>query len=259
AATRPGAALDAALRFAGSLRRTLSPPPAQPSPLLTGRRGVAWRFGVLECPMDQLKAAGKAGGGSVNDAYVAALLGGLRRYHDSLGTPVDELPMAMPVSLRKADDPMGGNRFAGALFAAPVGIADPVERIATIRGAVLSVKAEPALDTFAVVAPLLNRLPALVGVTAFGQLGGAADLSASNLPGVPYPVYMAGARVERVFPFGPLPGVAIMSGMMSHSGTCCFGINADADAVPDHDLLMGCLREGLDEVLALAAPPTEVR
>ncbi|MGH3716259.1 MAG: WS/DGAT domain-containing protein, partial [Micromonosporaceae bacterium] len=244
--------LDSALRFAGSLRRTLSPPPVAPSPLLARRRGVAWRFGVLECELAGLKAAGKAGGGSVNDAYVAALLGGLRRYHEALGTPVDELPMAMPVSLRKNDDPMGGNKFAGALFAAPVGVADPAERIAVIRGTVLSVKTEPALDTFAVVAPLFNRLPSVVGMTAFAQLGSAADLSASNMPGVPYPVYMAGAQVERVFPFGPLPGVAIMSAMISHAGTCCFGINVDGDAVPDPDLLITCLREGLDEVLALA-------
>lgn len=31
--------------------------------------------------------------------------------------------MAMPVSLRRGDDPMGGNKFAGALLAGPVGSA----------------------------------------------------------------------------------------------------------------------------------------
>jgi diacylglycerol O-acyltransferase len=40
---------------------------------------------VLECPLAELKSAGKVGGGSVNDAFVAALLGGLRIYHERHG------------------------------------------------------------------------------------------------------------------------------------------------------------------------------
>ncbi|RZS43432.1 WS/DGAT/MGAT family acyltransferase [Herbihabitans rhizosphaerae] len=252
AVTRPGDVLSEVVRFGASLRRTLSPPPAPPSPLLRERSGTAWRFGVLECGLDSLKAAAKVAGGSLNDAYVAALLGGLRLYHERLDAPVDELPMAMPVSLRKADDPMGGNKFAGAFFAAPVGIADPAERIATIRGTVLSLRIEPALDTFSMVAPVLNRIPSAIGGLVYERVGGVADLSASNVPGVPYPVYMAGAKVERMFPFGPLPGVAVMAAMVSHAGTCCIGINCDGDAVADPAMLIDCLRDGLNEVLSLA-------
>lgn len=249
AAADPGAAVSAALRYAASLRRVLMPGPARPSPLLRGRTGLVWRFGVLECPLAQLKAAGKAAGGSVNDAFVAALLGGLRRYHERHGVEIETLPMAMPVSLRKADDPMGGNKFAGALFAAPVGVKDPAERIAAIRGIVLSLRTEPALDALSLVAPLVNRLPSAVGALA-GRLGASADLSASNVPGVAHQTYIAGAKVERLFAFGPLPGVAVMVGMSSHIGTCCFGFTIDGHAVRDHDVLMQCFAEGLDEVLA---------
>ena len=101
-------------------------------------------------------------------------------------------------------------------------------------------------------APLLNRVPSPVGSAVFELVGSAADLSASNVPGVPYPVYMAGARVERVFPFGPLPGVAVMAAMVSHDGTCCFGLNIDGDAVTDIDMLMECMHEGLLEVTSVA-------
>ena len=79
---------------------------------------ASWHFAVLECPLADLKAAAKSAHGSLNDAYVAALLGGLRRYHERHGVHLDDLSMVMPVSLRKADDPMGGNKFAGAYFAA---------------------------------------------------------------------------------------------------------------------------------------------
>jgi diacylglycerol O-acyltransferase / wax synthase len=249
---RPGDAVGEALRYVASLRRVVSPPPATPSPLLRARTGRVWRYGVLECPLPQLKSAGKAAGGSVNDAFVAALLGGLRIYHERHGVELDRLPMAMPVSLRKADDPMGGNKWAGALFAAPIGIADPEERIAAIRGTVLTLRTEPALDTFSLAAPLVNRLPSMIGAV-LARLGAAADLSASNVPGLPYQTYLAGAKVERVYPFGPLPGVAVMAAMVSHAGTCCLGLNIDGAAVDDVDVLMECFGAGLDETLAVGS------
>ena len=247
---RPGAAADEALRLAASARRTIAPPPVAGSPLLRMRTGKSWRFGVFECELKDLKAAAKAASGSLNDAYVAVLLGGLRHYHEMFGYELDEIPMAMPLSLRKADDPMGGNKFAGAMFAAPIGVVDPAERIAIIRGTVLSLRVEPALGSMEFAAPVVNRLPSALGAAAM-RLGSAADISASNVPGIPYPVYMAGARIERAYPFGPLPGVAIMAAMVSHAGTCCFGLNCDGTAVPDVALLVQCMKEGLDEVLAL--------
>lgn len=245
-------AIGEAVRYGSSLRRTLSPPPATPSPLLSDRRGSRWRFQVMECELADLKAVAKLSRGSLNDAYVAALLGGLRRYHERHGVDIENLSMVMPVSMRKADDPMGGNKFAGAYFAAPIGVADPVERIAVLRGIVLTLRVEPALDALSLVAPLLNRVPARVGQIAFNLVGSAAELSASNMPGVPYPVYMAGARVERVYPFGPLPGVAVMAGLISHDGTCCIGLNIDGDAIRDVDVFMECMREGLLEVTSVA-------
>lgn len=246
----PFGAAASGVRFAASARRMLPPPPAPGSPLLAQRYGKVWRFGVLECQLSGLKAAAKAAGGSVNDAYIAALLGGMRRYHERYDVSLLEMPMAMPMSIRKADDPMGGNRFAGALFAAPIGITDPAKRIAAIREIVISLRAEPALGSLEVIMPLLNRFPSGIGAMAL-RVGAAADFSASNVPGIPHPVYLAGAQVERSYPFGPLPGVALMAAMVSHAGTCCLGLNMDGTAVADPGLLVHCIQEGLDEVLAL--------
>ncbi|WP_395726044.1 wax ester/triacylglycerol synthase domain-containing protein [Nakamurella sp.] len=242
---------DDAVRFTASLRRMMPPPPAPASPLLKGRKGRNWRFGVLECEFKRLRAAAKAASGSVNDAYIAALLGGLRRYHERHGSPIDALPMAMPVSLRRGDDPMGGNKFAGALLAGPIGVSDPVERIAVIRGTVLTLRTEPALDSFGLLAPWVNMLPSGVGAAAW-RLGATADMSASNVPGLPYRSFLAGAQVDRIFAFGPLPGVAIMVAMTTHAGACCIGFNIDGDAVEDVSVLMDCFADGLDEVLAIA-------
>ncbi len=250
-ALRPWAGVKAAAHFAGSLERVLAPPPTDPSPLLR-ERSLSWRFDSLEVPLDDLKRAGKAAGGSLNDAYIAALLGGLRRYHDELGSPVDSVPMAMPISLRSGDHPMGGNRFAGVRFAAPVGTDDPVERIQTIHEFVLDVRDEPAIDALGFAAPLLNRLPTAVVATWYAGQTANLDLQASNVAGLPWEAYIAGAKIERMLPFGPVPGCALMVTLLSYAGTCCIGVNMDAAAVTEPDLLMSCLQGGLDEVLALA-------
>lgn len=253
-ATRPGEIAGGAARFGRSLARVLAPPPAKPSPLLRGR-SLSWRFGTLEIGLEELKRAAKAADGSLNDAFIAALLGGFRLYHERQGAEVGRLPMAMPISLRKGDHPMGGNRFAGARFAAPADEPDPAERIRQVHDFVLTARAEPALDVLAMAAPAFNRLPTAVVSRWYVAQTTELDLQASNVAGIPYAVYMAGARIERVFPFGPLPGCAVMAVLASHDGTCCIGFNCDAAAVTDAALFFECQQEGLDEVLALAQPP----
>jgi hypothetical protein len=57
---------------------------------------------------------------------------------------------------------------------------------------------------------------------------------------------------------GAAAGDPVMAAMVSHVGTCCVGINYDGHAITDHELLMDCMADGLDEVLALA-PGVEER
>jgi diacylglycerol O-acyltransferase / wax synthase len=251
AVIRPRRALGEGVRMGRSLSRVLAPPPVEPSPLLSNR-SLSWRFGTLEVGLDELKRAARATDGSVNDAYIAALLGGFRRYHERQGVEIEELAMAMPISLRRGDHPMGGNRFAGARFAAPAGEPDPAERVRLVHDFVLTARAEPALDFLSTAAPVINRLPTAVVARWYHAQTTKLDLQASNVAGIPYPVYMAGARIERLFPFGPLPGCAVMATLVSHNGTCCIGFNCDAAAVTDPELFFECQQEGLDEVLALA-------
>ena len=251
AVARPLDGLGGATRFARSLQRVLTPPPAAPSPLLA-RRSRSWRFDALDVSLPKLKAAGKAAGGSLNDAYVAALLGGFRRYHEHFDTPIDELAMAMPISLRRGDHPMGGNRFAGARFAAPAGEPDPAERIRLVHEFVLTARDEPALDVFGLLAPGLNRLPMPLVARWYAAQTTKLDLQASNVAGLPYQAYIAGARIERMLPFGPLPGCAVMATLLSYAGTCSIGLNLDPAAVTEPDVFVDCLEAGIREVLALA-------
>jgi WS/DGAT/MGAT family acyltransferase len=248
---RPEPTISSGIHFARSLARVTGSPPAAPSPLMR-ERSLARRFGTIDVPLASLRAAGKAAGGSLNDAYLAALTGGLRRYHEEHGLKPAELPIAFPVSLRRDEHPMGGNRFAGARIAGPIGVRDPAERIDTIRERVLNAREEPALDFMGILAPVLARVPLRVLTALSERVTRTVDLQASNIAGLARPAYIAGARITHMYPFGPVPGSAVMVTLVSHDGTCCVGVNADARAIPDTTQFVDCLRSGFDEVLALA-------
>ncbi len=254
--TRPW---DAASRAAGqalSAVRLVGQGAAAPSgSALLARRGGGWLFEVIEVPLADLKAGAKAAGGSLNDGLLAAVIGGFRRYHEQQGAPVDRLTVGFPISLRAQDDPQGGNRFTGARFAAPMAETDPAARIAAVRQFVLGARAASATtaDTVpAALAPVIGWLPAPVVSTISGRLTSTNDVQVSSIPGVPFPVYIAGSRITHMYPFGPLPGCAAMITLISHNGDCCIGINTDTLAVTDPGRLTDDIRAGLDEVVELA-------
>ncbi|OBG28397.1 wax ester/triacylglycerol synthase family O-acyltransferase [Mycobacterium sp. 852002-51057_SCH5723018] len=226
---------------------------AEPSPLLR-RRSLATRTDAIDIPLSDLHRAAKAGGGSINDAYLAGLSGALRRYHVALGMPISTLPMAVPVNLRAEADTAGGNRFTGVNLAAPLGTADPVARMKKIRAQMTQRRDEPAMNIVGSMAPLLSVLPTpvLEGIT--GSVIGS-DVQASNVPVYPGDTYIAGAKVLRQYGIGPLPGVAMMVVLISRGGWCTITVRYDRASVRNEPLFAQCLLEGFDEILALAGDP----
>jgi len=239
-----------AAKYARSAARVIAPQSAPLPESFKGGPRTAWRFGVLECELTDLKKAGAAAGGKVNDAFVSAVLGGLREYYKSQGIDMPDIPISMPVSVRK-DDQMGGNQFTGAFFTAPAGTDDPAERIRQMRDRSQTVRNEPALDVMGSITPILNYAPSAVVTTALQQLTTSALITTSSWPGLTEPAYACGARFDKMFVFGPLPGTSMCAAMNSHVGTCCIGINVDGAAFPNIDSLWAAMQQGLDQVLAL--------
>jgi WS/DGAT/MGAT family acyltransferase len=240
-----------AIRYAESLGRMLGPPPAQGSILLE-QRSLNRRYGILEVPLKDLRAAGKACGGTVNAAFVAALVGGMRRYHEHHGIDLGELTLALPISLRKEGDPPGSNRFAGARILAPLGELDPRRRMRIIGERTAVARAEPAIGFMDALSPVMSRLPAPLVAAMTERVTRSIDLQASNIRGLDRTAYIAGARVKRTYAFGAAPGPAVMVTLMSYDGTCCVAVNVNAAAIPDHELFVQCAQAGLEEVIALA-------
>lgn len=253
----PSSAGDAA-RYLASLRRVLAPPDCEPSPILR-RRSLSSRFMALEFPFADLRAAGKTAGCTVNDAFVAAQLGAFRRYHEALGSPIRSMPISMPISVRRATDQQGGNRFAGASFAAPVGMADPAGRMRAFSAMVRKARDEVAVDGIGMISPALARFPGPVMAALAGPMTKGNDLQTSSVPFLRHDVFMAGARIVSSYGFGPLPGCAVMGAMVTHGDLCCVGLHVDPAAVTDIDAFSRCLEEGFAEVLSLhpgAAAPS---
>jgi hypothetical protein len=110
---------------------------------------------------------------------------------------------------------------------------------------------EWATDGLAFFAPALARLPMPLISRLAGGLTKTNDLQASNVPGFREDVYIAGARIERLYGFGPLPGCAAMITLVTHGDTCCIAANVDPEAITDLDRFGRCLEKGFAEVLAL--------
>jgi hypothetical protein len=212
-----------------------------------------WHFDVCERRLDDLKLAGAAAKGSINDVFLAALAGGLHRYHSVHGQKVEALRLTLPVSLRKAGDPPGGNKFVPVRFALPVSEPDPVVRIQQVRDVSRQWRSELALPLTEAVAGVLNILPPRVTTAVMGSLLKDVDFVATNVSGMPSRCYIAGAEVTRQFAFAPLSGAAINAALLSHVDTACIGLNTDRKAVADPDVLMACISEGLDEVIAVGS------
>ena len=99
-------------------------------------------------------------------------------------------------------------------------------------------------------AGFLNLLPPGV----IGAMLKHVDFLASNVPGVPVPIFLGGAPVSSYFAFGPTTGAALNVTLVTYRDTCCVGCNIDTAAVPDPEKLMACLRDGFDEVLSVGGP-----
>lgn len=239
--------LNSVAEMATSVYRTVRPVNATGSPLMTERTLIR-RLRVLEVPRPQLRDAAHRSGGALNDAFVAGVAGGLRRYHEKHGVGVGELHLTMPISLRASSDAPGGNRITLMRFDIPVDEADPVERIRQIHDRTERVRNEKSLPHTQLIAGFLNRMPRWY----IGSILRHVDFLASDVPGIPVPVSLGGAHVRVQYAFGPTIGSAVNVTLLTYVDTCALGIDVDSGAIPDVDVFTDCLRDGFDEVLALA-------
>jgi WS/DGAT/MGAT family acyltransferase len=241
-----------ALEVGTSLARLLQPATAPLSPCMVDR-SLSVRFDALTLDLPATKRAAKVVGGKLNDAFVAGVAIGLRRYHQRHGYEVDELRMTMPISIRSdRTASVAGNQFVPARFAVPIGIDDPVALMTVIRERIASQRREPALSFTEPIASLLSRLPTTATTAVFGAMLKGIDFVTTNVPGPPVPVYVGGSAVLAQYAFAPMTGAAANIALLSYQDDLNVGINTDPAAVTDPDTFVECLDEGFTEIVKLA-------
>jgi diacylglycerol O-acyltransferase len=231
-----------------SVARLLSPATAPLSPLMQ-HRGLSRRLAAFDVDLADALAAGHAAGGTLNDAFLAAVAGGMMHYHERHGVNADALRVTMPVNRRRVGDPSGNNRFTPVRFTVPLTSEGPDARMRRLGELARRWRREPALPVSDVIAGVLNRLPVVTTTAVFGSMLKGVDFVATNVPGLTDRVYLAGAEVLRHYAFAPPSGAAVSIALTSHGDVGCIGITADPDAIPDTDVFSECLQLGFAEVL----------
>ena len=253
AARSPVGAARSAAELVDDVHRLLAPAPAPTA--LTAGRGDQRRFHTLDVPLRALGDAGRRAGGTINDAFVAAVVDGLRRYHELHGVELDQLSVTMPVSSRQMGDDAGGNHFTPARFRLPAAAMHPIDRIRAVGRVAHHWQRSQALALTDSISAVLELLPPAAVTFVMGSMLAGIDVVVTNVPGPPAGCYLAGAEVLAEYAMAPTSGAAVNVALVSVGPTACIGVAVDVAAVPDDQVLMDCLVEGFRSIESLGSGP----
>ena len=251
-----------ALRTAGGLL-TLSGAlrPVRDSSLrgpLEGARRYTW----TTVSLDEIRAVRKAHGATVNDVALAVVTGGFRRLLLSRGEPpgAHVLRSLVPVSTRApGEESILDNRVTLMLPYLPVDVADPVERLTTVRLRIRRLREhhEPEAGQGITGAAGLGPFPSVSWGVRLGFRLPQQQISTvtTNVPGPRTPLYGLGREVLELLPYVPIADrVRIGVVMYSYRDTMTFGLTGDRATTPDLDVLAEGITESLAELVARSQP-----
>jgi len=186
---------------------------------------------ALTVKLDDIKSAAKKHGVTVNDVYVAGLVGGAVEYHAKRGIEVEAFNTSFIMSTR-TDDAMGGNSFTPVpvqVSGEPMSIKD---RVADVHTKISAAKLE-AIETGGLTAlsGVANLLPTSVVTQTVRSQAARIDFATSNLRGAGFPLYVGGAKVLHNFPMGPVAGTAANITTLSYDGALDIGLFIDPVAI----------------------------
>lgn len=234
---------------------------------LTPRRAVAF----ATAPLDDLKLIKSTYGTTVNDVFLAACAQSLRLYLLAHGETCDRpLLVSVPVSVHgQVADGRATNQVSNMFVRLPTDLADPVEQLRSVhletrdaKAAHGAIGADMIGDVTELTPPaifnLASRLYSSTGMAE--RLAPIHNLVISNVPGPPVPLYVAGARLEGVYPFGPLvEGAGLNITVLSNMGNMDIGVIGCPDIAPHLEEVADGIAVAIERLRVAAVatrPPT---
>lgn len=220
-------------------------------------------FTGLSLPLDETKRIGKLVGASINDMVLWLCSTALRGYlKESRELPEKTLVAGVPISLREQGDASMNNQVTGTVIDLGTQLSDPMKRLAAIMAGTAAMKKQ--IGAFSGVVPtdfpslgspwLLSGLASLYGRSRLADRLRFANVTISNVPGAPVPVYLAGAKMLDYYPVSiVVHGVALNITVQSYMGQLCFGLIACRRAVPDVADLAAHMQQAFEQMKKLAA------
>jgi diacylglycerol O-acyltransferase len=206
---------------------------------ITGHRSAAF----ADLDLDDVKKVKRATGATVNDVVLGLVGGALRRYlADRHELPSSSLVAMVPVSVHGRSKRTGSNKVSGMFTKLYTDVEDPLERIRAIAETNADVKEHHGAidaDTLQDWAQFAAPRTFAMAVRVYSRLRLAErhpvvhNLVVSNVPGPPVPVYFMGARIEALYPLGPVfHGAGLNITVMSNNGRMNVGLLGCRELVP---------------------------
>jgi WS/DGAT/MGAT family acyltransferase len=231
---------------------------AAPHTSLNEPIGAHRRLATMSVPLDELKRIYRALGGTLNDVVLAIAAGGFRELLEERreALPDKGLRAMVPMNIRAASERLKlGNKVSSLFVHLPVSEADPLRRYQLqvaeaeeLKAGRQGVGSKTLIDVAALAPPAIHSFLArsLFATRLF-------NVTITNVPGSPVPLYAFGSRLQAVWPLVPIAADhAVGIAVFSYAGDLYFCINADRDTVADLPVLRDGMKRALRELSELA-------
>ncbi|HEY5776685.1 MAG TPA: wax ester/triacylglycerol synthase family O-acyltransferase [Xanthomonadales bacterium] len=239
--------------------KKLEPPPrllSAPPSMFNQAVSSARTFWGRNFDFERIRAIRRAVPGvTINDVVLAICAGGLRRYLLKKGElPAKPLVAMAPISVR-GEEGGAGNQVSAMLVGLATDADNELDRLVRINANTRRSKIHAGALPASKITEFLpsETLAAAARVYTRTRLGGHHrpffNVTITNVPGPPVPLYVAGARIHSAFGMAPiLDGLGLILVVLSYNGRISIGINSCEEIVPDPDNMAECIERSFNEL-----------